>query len=294
VRLALIYALGGRYLMKKVISIILASMMFVSVCLMSACGTSNAKNNKYKIIHTNIAEAEEQYAIGFRKEDGTLRNEIQKILVEMKNDGAVSKIATTWFGSDITNIPTTFSAAEATDDSLSKVKAAGTLILGLDDTFPPMGFRNDDDEIVGFDIDLAKEVCTRLGVTLKLQPIIWDQNITELNNRNIDCIWNGMSITDDRKVAMNLSESYMQNEMVLVVLNGSSYATLEDLAGKKIAVQSGSTAQEILEKSEFAKTVKEILPFESNTMALVDLKANGVDAVFVDVIVANYLIAQEK
>jgi len=280
--------------MKKVISIILASMMFVSVCLMSACGTSNAKNNKYKIIKTGISEAEEEYAIGFRTGDAALRNEVQKILVEMKNDGAVAKISTTWFGSDITNIPTTFSAAEATDDSLSKVKNAGTLILGLDDQFAPMGFRNDDNEIVGFDIDLAKEVCTRLGVTLKLQPIVWEQNSSELDSGNIDCVWNGMSISDDRKVAMNLSDAYMKNEMVLVVLNGSSYETLADLAGKKIAVQSGSSAQGILEKSEFAKTVEEILPFETNTMALTDLKANGVDAVFVDVIVANYSISLEK
>lgn len=86
-----------------------------------------------------------------------------------------------------------------TGDSLSRILNKNTFILGLDDSFPPMGYRNEDNEIVGFDIDVAKEVCNRLGVQLVIQPISWNAKEQELNSYNIDCIWNGMSINEKRK-----------------------------------------------------------------------------------------------
>ena len=103
------------------------------------------------------------------------------------------------------------------DESLNKVKAAGEFVLGLDDSFPPMGFRDKDNNIVGFDIDLATEVCARLGVKLKTQPISWDAKEQELNTGKIDCIWNGMSVDSARAAAMNLSDAYLTNRMIFTV-----------------------------------------------------------------------------
>ena len=103
------------------------------------------------------------------------------------------------------------------DESLNKVKAAGEFVLGLDDSFPPMGFRDKDNNIVGFDIDLATEVCARLGVKLKTQPISWDAKEQELNTGKIDCIWNGMSVDSARAKAMNLSDPYLKNRMIFTV-----------------------------------------------------------------------------
>ena len=128
------------------------------------------------------------------------------------------------------------------DESLNKVKAAGEFVLGLDDSFPPMGFRDKDNNIVGFDIDLATEVCARLGVKLKTQPISWDAKEQELNTGKIDCIWNGMSVDSARAKAMNLSDAYLKNRMIFTVKD-KALANLAALAGKKIAVQNGSTAQ---------------------------------------------------
>ena len=91
------------------------------------------------------------------------------------------------------------SKKEAGDNSLEALKSRGEFILGLDDSFPPLGFRDSSNEIVGFDIDLAKEVTSRMGVELVVQPISWDSKEMELNSGNIDCIWNGMSINDDRR-----------------------------------------------------------------------------------------------
>ena len=84
------------------------------------------------------------------------------------------------------------SGAKATDESLKYVQDRGKLIMGLDDSFPPMGFRNEQNEIVGFDVDVAKAVAEKLGVELVLQPIDWNAKEQELATKNIDCIWNGM------------------------------------------------------------------------------------------------------
>ena len=178
-----------------------------------------------------------------------------------------------------------------TGDSLSRILNKNTFILGLDDSFPPMGFRNENNEIVGFDIDVAKEVCKRLNVELVIQPISWNAKEQELNSGNIDCIWNGMSITEERKQAMLLSDSYMKNRMVFITKQDSNLKTLEDLKNKKVGVQSGSSAEQILEESETYKTLNQTVAYADNITAFMDLETNQIDAVFVDEVLANYYIA---
>ena len=296
--------------MKRGLALVLSIVMLMGLLTFAGCssdegsdpdgtvapGTTEApKESDLTIVKSDMESAIEDYAIGFRKEDNTLRNEVQKLLCEMKADGTVEKIATEWFGSDVTTIPETFTPKEgAEDDSLQKVKDAGVLKLGLDDSFPPMGYRNDDNEIVGFDIDLAKEVCKRMGVELELVPIVWDSNIMELDTRNVDCLWNGMSVNDEREAAMNLSEPYMKNEMVFVVKDNTGFFSQADVLDKKIGVQAGSTVEEILEGSEIQDLAAEIVPFENNTNAILDLRSGGVDVVFMDIVVANYILSQDQ
>ena len=177
------------------------------------------------------------------------------------------------------------------DVSLDKVKKAGEFVLGLDDSFPPMGFRDKDNNIVGFDIDLANEVANRMGVKLKTQPISWDAKEQELNTGKIDYIWNGMSVDAERAAAMNLSDAYLKNRMIFTVKD-KALANLAALSGKKIAVQNGSTAQKLLDASAAGQAAKEIVPFDDNQTALMDLEKGGVDAVFLDEIVAKYWIVQ--
>ncbi len=175
------------------------------------------------------------------------------------------------------------------DSSLDNVLDAHQFVLGLDATFKPMGYTNEDDEIVGFDIDVAEEVCARLGVDLVTQPINWDTKEQDLELGKIDCIWNGMSINASREEKMNLSEPYMRNSMVFVVPNGSEITKKKDLKGKNIAVQNGSSAQEILEGSGIGKKVTEV-SLATNIEALQQMEAGLVDAVFLDSVVANYEI----
>ena len=118
--------------------------------------------------------------------------------------------------------------AQSEDNSLQAILDKGTLVLGLDATFEPMGYTNLDGEIVGYDIDVAKEVCARLGIELVLQPIEWAAKEMELSSGNIDCIWNGMSVTPERQESMALSEAYMNNQIVLLVCN-PDFTSKDDL-----------------------------------------------------------------
>ena len=188
----------------------------------------------------------------------------------------------------------TADSGTAQDNSLQNVLDKGTLVLGLDDSFPPMGFRDENNNIVGFDIDVATEVANRMGVELKLQPIEWSTKEMELNTGSVDCLWNGLSIDDERKQAMDLSEPYMTNRMVLVVLNDSEYTDQASLAGKTIGVQNGSTAEKILEEFDFAKTIGNTIGFKDNVTAFMELETKGIDAIFMDEVVANYAITSQN
>lgn len=181
------------------------------------------------------------------------------------------------------------------DNSLKYIQDNGKLILGLDDAFPPMGFRDENNEIVGFDIDLAKAVSEKLGVELVLQPISWEAKEQELNTKNIDCIWNGLSVTPDRMENMTLSTPYMKSNISLVVVNGSDIKSMADMAGKKLALQSGSAAEETLNSEEnkaFKDSLADIIPFDDYETAMMDLESANSDAILMDSVMANYKITE--
>ena len=174
------------------------------------------------------------------------------------------------------------------DLSLKKIQDKGEFILGLDDSFPPMGYRDENGEIVGFDIDCAKEVCSRLGVKLICQPIDWAAKEQELATYNIDCIWNGFTITPERLENLTFSDPYVKNAQVCVVKSNSPVNTLADLKGKNVGVQAGSSAQDAISDTEgFEASLKSVVEFKDNLTALMDLEIGGVDAVVMDLLVAN-------
>ncbi len=178
--------------------------------------------------------------------------------------------------------------ASGADNSLQKVLDSGKFVLGLDDAFPPMGFRDDNNEIVGYDVDLAREVTKRMGVKLALQPIDWNAKEQELNTGKIDCIWNGFTVTEERSKAMAFTKPYLKNAQVLVVRADSPVKALADLKGKSVGLQAGSSAADALDgAAEFKASLKESVEFKDNLTALMDLEAKGVDAVVMDLLVAN-------
>lgn len=181
----------------------------------------------------------------------------------------------------------------AADDSWTRIKEQGYFILGLDDSFPPMGYRDDNNEIVGFDIDLAREVAKRMGVEVRLQPVVWETVTQELNKGTIDVIWNGCTINEERLAVIDFTKPYMDNKQVVVVLKDSPYQTLEDLSGKKLAIQQGSSAEAALDaNAQFKDSLSEIVKFEDNAKAFLDLDSERVDCVAVDVCVYGYYFQQ--
>ncbi|MBR1558872.1 MAG: transporter substrate-binding domain-containing protein [Clostridia bacterium] len=176
------------------------------------------------------------------------------------------------------------------DTSLATVLDRGALILGLDASFPPMGFTDENGEIVGFDIDVAQEVCDRLGIRLVKKPINWSEKEDLLNGREIDCIWNGMSSNASRAAAMALSDPYMTNEMIFVVSGSGDIRAMNHLSGKTVGVQRGSTAQELLEAADIVTDVT-VAAGDDNVALLDELEKGTLDAVFLDSVVAYYTIA---
>jgi len=170
--------------------------------------------------------------------------------------------------------------------------AGGTLIVGFDQDFPPMGFVGDNGEYTGFDLDLAKEVASRLGY--KAQPVAWDSKDMELESGNIDCIWNGFTITG-REDDYTWTTPYMANKQVFVVANDSDIKSQADLAGKVVEVQADSSAEAALkENQDLANTFGQLLTTPDYNTAFMDLEQGAVDAVAMDVIVADYQIKQRN
>ena len=178
-----------------------------------------------------------------------------------------------------------------------KSSAAGgrtTLTVGFDAEFPPYGYMNDKGEYVGFDLDLAQEVCNRKGWELKKQPIDWDAKDMELSSGAIDCIWNGFTI-QGREDAYTWSVPYVDNSQVFVVKTDSGISALADLSGKSVGVQKDSSALAALEGDQkaLADTFSNLTQYADYNTGFMDLEAGAIDALAIDIGVANYQIAQK-
>ena len=187
--------------------------------------------------------------------------------------------------------------AETADNSLDYILNKGVLLLGLDPAFPPMGYMDEQGDYVGYDLDVAAEVCARLGVVLEPVPIDWDAKEQMLAIGDIDCIWNGFSVNAQRQESLSLSLSYLLNDQVLVVRAADGIASVSDLAGKTLALQAGSTAEDALNEpanADVKALFKDVLMFEDNAIALEDLAVGGVDAVLLDKVVAEYYITEKQ
>lgn len=170
------------------------------------------------------------------------------------------------------------------------------LIVGFDDTFAPMGFKNSDGEIVGFDVEMAEEIGKIIGVEMQFQNVDWDLKETEMNAGNIDLIWNGYSITQERKEMVLFSDPYLNNRQIIIVLKDSGYKTKADLTGKSLSVQKNSSALDAVNADvAFSEALKDGKPtqFETNNDCFMDLEAGRSDAIVVDEVLARYYMKQK-
>lgn len=176
------------------------------------------------------------------------------------------------------------------DDSWAYIEGNGEMIIGLDDTFAPMGFRDEDGNLVGFDIDLATAVCEYLGVDATFQPINWDSKELELESKKIDCIWNGMSATPERMESMSLSNKYLNNKIVIMALDDSvKVEKASDLANYNIGTQADSAALETMAADPDYDTFSEnVTEYKTYDQALMDMQAGRLDCIVVDQVLGEY------
>jgi len=172
--------------------------------------------------------------------------------------------------------------------------AVSKIVVGLDDNFPPMGFRDEKNELVGFDIDLAREAAKRLGAEVEFKPIDWNAKEAELNGKRVDVLWNGLTITEERKANIAFTAPYLENRQIIIVTADSKIKDKAGLARKVIGVQEGSSAVEAIEKdAATAKSFKQLKKFGDNVTALMDLSAGRLDALVVDEVVGRYYTAKK-
>lgn len=182
-------------------------------------------------------------------------------------------------------------------DNWAKYQKQGSITIGFDNTFVPMGFEEKNGQYAGFDIDLAQAVSEKLGIQIKFQPIDWDMKETELQNGTIDAIWNGYTATDERKEKVAFTIPYMENQQVLVSKKSQNIQSVKDMSNKVLGAQAGSSgyldfeAQPDLLKSQVKD--QKANQYQSFNEALIDLKNDRIDALLIDRVYANYYLQSE-
>lgn len=188
-------------------------------------------------------------------------------------------------------------ASDPTVDNWEKYQKQGSITIGFDNTFVPMGFEEKNGQYAGFDIDLAQAVSEKLGIKVQFQPIDWDMKETELQNGTIDAIWNGYSATDERREKVAFTIPYMENQQVLVSKKSQNIQSVSDMAGKILGVQAGSSGYLDFEaQPDLLKNIvkdQKANQYQSFTEALIDLQNDRIDALLIDHVYANYYLKTE-
>ena len=175
------------------------------------------------------------------------------------------------------------------ESSEAPSEEGGKFIMGIDPEYPPFSFMGDDGEYTGFDVEICQAACDRLGLELEIFEVNWDDKLIQLDANECDCIWSGMTILDSMKEAgYVLSEPYYDNTQVLLVKSDSGITSSADLAGKDVAVQLGTSGDQLLQtdQKELADTFNSVVTCESFLKCFTELDGGAVDAVFVDYPVA--------
>jgi ABC-type amino acid transport substrate-binding protein len=289
--------------MKKTIALLLAAVMLLAL---SACGGSSSSDASasaepsasestapYRILDENIST--EQYGIGFKKGNTELRDAVQAGVYQLLKDGTLDKVAAEYSDYNLDAMlcldeanATTFDTSTASDEFKNRTQ----LVVGFDAEYPPYGYKDENGEYTGFDLELAQAVCDIYGWELVKQPIDWDAKDMELNSGAIDCIWNGFTMTG-REDDYTWSDPYVDNSIVVMVPADSDIQTLADLSGKTVATQADSSALTALQgdRADLAATFKSLEQTADYNTAVLNMDSGMVDAIAVDIGVAMYYVS---
>ncbi len=173
----------------------------------------------------------------------------------------------------------------------SYIQDKGDLVIGIT-YFEPMNYKDENGELTGFETEFAQSVCEKLGVKATFQKIDWDSKEVELNAKTIDCIWNGLTITDDRQTNMGISTPYMENKQVMVTKaeNADKFAKAEAVKGATVVAEKKSAGEEVAESDEFFKEANYV-SVDSQAKALLEVKSGTADIAVIDYVMSIGTIA---
>lgn len=271
--------------MKKLLTLLLTLILGVVACVsMVGCGAKTYKD----LSIVEIGAKTESFGIAFRKgSDVTLK--VETAIKELQQAGKLAELAKTYGVAGVDNF--TPKASENADSSdWATISANGKLVVGITD-YKPMDYKEDgSDKWIGFDADLATLVCEKLGVAVEFKEIEWSDKLLDLQAGRIDCIWNGMTITDEVKLGADCTAPYMENRQVAVVLTSKKDAlsTLSAMEGKKITAESGSAGENLIKASEALS--KNYVAVTSQSDAFLEVMSGKSDVAIVDYMMARALI----
>ncbi len=281
--------------MKRILAFLLAAVMlfsFVSCAKDDETKTDDGSASAYAELEIipGVEIGVEEYAIAFRA-GSDMVGKVDAISKDLFSDGTIKAIAEKYKVEN--QLVSQFAAAKdqpvnETSD-WEKIKNNGKMIIGITD-YAPMDYKNADGKWIGFDAEYAEKVCEKLGVTAEFKVIDWNTKTTALATGAIDCIWNGMTVTDEITAACDVSGAYMKNYQVVVVKDAKEFSSLASLAGKKIAVEAGS-AGETAAKAD-ADLSKNVVPVQDQATALLQVKSGAADACVIDFIMAKTLVGE--
>ncbi len=255
--------------MKKALALVLAGMMALSL---AACGGGSGSSS-------SAAPAETEAATESAADAETAAEEETEAAAETES-----------------------AAAEAGDSDWAYVQGKGEMIVGIT-MFAPMNYEDESGELIGFDTELTKAVCEKIGVAPNFVEINWDSKETELNSKNIDCIWNGMCITEERKENMNMTDPYLYNTQAMVMKADRQEEIMADVSGLTVVAEQGSTGEgkitgdipdddtvEVSAKEYFANA--NYVPVDSMAKALMEVKSGTADVAVVDSVCALAMVGE--
>jgi len=238
-----------------------------------------------KIIE-DINLQEEQYAVGFRH-GSDMVHKLDNLFLNMILDGSLTALSEKY------NLYDLYAPIILTD--YDYIMNKGIIIIGFLENLPPMNYYDKNGQLIGFDVDFAKEIFKDLGIDIKFKSISWDEKEIELNNRRIDCIWSALTVTDERREIIKFSRVYMSDSQAIIIRKSdtSKYADIESFSNVKISAVTGSLAENLIKNNPYLSNSKLIIS-SSNKEAIIMLENEEIDAVIIDYTVAVNLIAKSS
>ncbi len=269
--------------MKRIIAFVLVAIM--ALTMLASCGGNSYSN----LAIVDLGLEKEFFGIAFRTGSDMTRK-VEDITLELINEGKLAEWSTTYevgaMGKD-EYVPK--AAANEGAGDWDYIKSKGKLVVGITD-YKPMDYKNEKGEWIGFDADYARAVAAKLGVEVEFKEIEWDYKLMALESKDIDCIWNGMTITDEVEAGADCTVPYMYNTQVAVVkkANADKYKALADFAGKTLAAEEGSAGAKVITADDTLKDGYKGV--SAQTDALLEVLSGSSDAAIVDLTLAKALI----